>query len=533
MPRVDHRMLNGKGRPCLWLVAAASVAAGLGVLIHPAAAVILIPVLLFVTLLHAGVETYWLIRLRDALGVKAGYPLSRSLYAEAIRLIEANRSMAQRFVQRHAVSGLPTREKLIQAMGRGPGVLGLIEFADFDRLSAIDPEKADQVLAEIARRISRMAGRSRLAAHIDRAHFALWFAGSSEDEAAPSLQAIGYALQDRMLIDGEELLPVIRLGHIACDPNITPAAKLISRAFSLLASGHSMAAGAVDQASKAISCDYALEQDLRRAIPAGEFETWFQPFLDARTQSVCGAEALIRWRHPVRGMISPVEFIPLAEAAGLSTELGAWVLDAACRAAGHWTAMGLPGVKVAVNVSGHQLERDGFDSLVERTLGRHGLSPRLLELELTESIAMADSRTAAQLFERIRAMGAAISIDDFGTGFSSLSYLKKLSFDKLKIDREFVTDVDRRRDCQAICQSIIALARGLGISVLAEGVERPEEMLWLRRHGCNLFQGFYFARPLPEADFLVFARDRQTIASLLNPSAPPFPAEPNSYARTA
>jgi EAL domain-containing protein (putative c-di-GMP-specific phosphodiesterase class I)/GGDEF domain-containing protein len=533
MPRIGHRMLGGKGRPWLWLLAAASIAIGVGILIHPAAAALLLPLLLAITLLHASAETYWLMRLRKAFGIKGSYPLARGIYAEALKLIEANRSMAQRFVQRHGVSGLPTREKLIQAMAEGPGVLGMIEFADFDRLSAIDPERADHVLAEIARRISRMAGPSRMAAHVDRAHFALWFAGSSEDEAAPALQAIAYALQDRMLIDGEELLPVIRLGHVACDPDIAPAAKLISRAFSLLASRHGMASGPVDQASKAVSCDFALEQDLRRAITAGEFETWFQPFLDARTQSVCGAEALIRWRHPVRGLVGPAEFIPLAEAAGLAAELGTWVLDAACRAAGNWTAMGLPGVKVAVNVSGHQLEREGFDNLVERTLGRHGLSARLLELELTESIAMADSRTAAQLFERIRASGAAISIDDFGTGFSSLSSLKKLSFDKLKIDREFVTDVDSRRDCQAICQSIIALARGLGISVLAEGVERPEEMLWLRRHGCNLFQGFYFARPMPEADFLAFARSGQTITSLFTTHARPSPAEPNSYARTA
>lgn len=533
MPRIGDRMLGGKGRPCLWLLAAASIASGLAMLVHPVAAVILLPLLLAVVLLHASAETYWLIRLRKALSVKGGYPLARGIHAEAVKLIEANRSMAQRSVQRHGVSGLPTREKLIQAMAQGPGVLGMIEFADFDRLSAIDPERADHVLAEIAKRISRMAGRSRMAAHVDRAHFALWFAGSGEDEAAPALQAIAYALQDRMLIDGEELLPVIRLGHMACDPDVAPAAKLISRAFSLLASRHHLAPGPIDEASKAISCDFALEQDLRRAITAGEFELWYQPFLDARTQSVCGAEALIRWRHPVRGLVSPVEFIPLAEAAGLAAELGTWVLDAACRAAGNWSAMGLPNVKVAVNISGHQLERDGFDSLIERTLGRHGLSPRLLELELTESIAMAESRTAAQLFERIRALGAAISIDDFGTGFSSLSTLKKLSFDKLKIDREFVTDVDSRRDCQAICQSIIALARGLGISVLAEGVERAEEVQWLRRHGCNLFQGFHFARPLPEADFLAFARNSQNIASLFAMNALPFPTEPNSHARTA
>lgn len=533
MPRTGHRMQGGNGRPLLWLLTAVSVTVLLGMLIFPTATLLYLTIFIGAASLHIAAETFWLVRLRKALRAGTAYPLSRAIHAEVLNLIEANRSIAPRQVQRHGVSGLPTREKLIHVISQGPGVLGMIEFTDFDRLSAIDPEKADRVLVEIAKRISRMAGAGRMAAHVDRAHFALWFASASEEDATTALQAITYALQDRILIDGEELLPVVRMGHMACDPSLAPAAKLVSRAFSLLASRHSNMLGSIEAASKAISCDFALEQDLRRAITGGEFELWFQPFLDARTQSVCGAEALIRWRHPVRGLVAPAEFIPLAEAAGLAGELGTWVLDAACRAARNWSATGLPDVKVAVNVSGQQLERDGFDSLVERTLGRHGLPARLLELELTETIAMADSRTAAQLFERIRAFGITISIDDFGTGFSSLSHLKKLSFDKLKIDREFVTGIDSRRDCQAICQSIIALGRGLGISVLAEGVERTEEMLWLRRHGCSLFQGFHFARPLPQTDFLAFARDRQRIASLFSTNAPPLHPKKITHARTA
>jgi len=534
MPGIDRKVQGRRDRPWWWLAVSFCIAlVGLSLafpkLILPGASALIVAGLCL-----AAVESFWLIRIGRSLGLPGALPTGRAVHAQVLKLIEVNRSIAQRLVQRHGVSGLPTRERLVQAMSEGPGIVGIIEFADFDRLSAIDPEKADQVLAEIAQRITRMAGTTRIAAHIDRAHFALWFAGASEGEAAPALQAITYALQDRMLIGGEELLPVIRMGHMACDPQTAPAEKLLSRAFSALAARHSGSLGPAEtMLSQTAGCDFALEQDLRRAVTGGEFELWFQPFLDGRSQSVCGAEALIRWRHPVRGLVSPAEFIPLAEAAGLAGEIGTWVLDAACRAARSWSATGLPGVRIAVNVSGHQLERDGFDRLVERTLSRHGLPPRLLELELTETIAMADSRTAALLFERIRALGVAISIDDFGTGYSSLSYLKKLSFDKLKIDREFVTDVDSRRDCQAICQSIIALGRGLGISVLAEGVERPEEMMWLRRHGCQLFQGFHFARPMPEHDFLAFARDGQGIANLFTPNSLPFPGRKAPHARIA
>ena len=534
MPRIGHRMQERKIRPGFRLAALLlCIALPAGLLAFRQAALPFLIILSVAALAYLAVEGFWLIRVGRALGVGGACPLGRAVHGRVLKLIEANRSIAQRLVQRHGVSGLPTRERLIQVMSEGPGILGIIEFADFDRLSAIDPEKADQVLAEIAQRITRMAGTTRIAAHVDRAHFALWFAGASENEAAPALQAITYALQDRILIGGEELLPVIRMGHMLCDPAAAPAEKLLSRAFSTLAARHSGALSPADALSQATGYDFALEQDLRRAITSGEFELWFQPFIDARSQSVCGAEALIRWRHPVRGLVSPVEFIPLAEAAGLADEIGTWVLDAACRATRSWSATGLPAVKIAVNVSGRQLERDGFDRLVERTLSRHGLPPRLLELELTETIAMADSRTAALLFERLRALGVAISIDDFGTGYSSLSYLKKLSFDKLKIDREFVTDVDSRRDCQAICQSIIALGRGLGINVLAEGVERPEEMIWLRRHGCQLFQGFHFARPMPESDFLAFARDRQAVTRLFTPKTLPSPGRPAPHARIA
>jgi Amt family ammonium transporter len=203
------------------------------------------------------------------------------------------------------------------------------------------------------------------------------------------------------------------------------------------------------------------------------------------------------------------------EAGGMAHPVGMWILNVACREARRWQAEGLAGLRVAVNVSGHQLQRDDLPALVERALARHSLGPDALEMELTESVAMGDGDHAARLFQQLRAMGVRIAIDDFGTGYSSFSTLRTLAFDKIKIDREFVTNVDARRDSQAICQSIIALGRGLGIRVLAEGVECRAEYEWLRRHGCTHFQGYYFAPPLDGAAFVAFARDGEGLARLL------------------
>jgi EAL domain-containing protein (putative c-di-GMP-specific phosphodiesterase class I) len=222
----------------------------------------------------------------------------------------------------------------------------------------------------------------------------------------------------------------------------------------------------------------------------------------------------LRWHNVEAGSPSPAVFIPVVERIGLAEEVGLWTLDSACRQAWEWERKLHAGMKIAVNMSAHQLARPDLDDLVRRTIERHRLPPPLLEIELTETVAAIDSVQAKALLQRIRALGVTISIDDFGAGFSSLSYLKQLVFDKLKIDREFVTEVNVHKDSQAICQSIIALGRGLGIPVLAEGVETREEYLWLRRHGCNLFQGFFFSRPLPASEFSDLLAQPQLIFKL-------------------
>jgi EAL domain-containing protein (putative c-di-GMP-specific phosphodiesterase class I) len=195
-------------------------------------------------------------------------------------------------------------------------------------------------------------------------------------------------------------------------------------------------------------------------------------------------------------------------------EIGLWVLNAACREAGGWREQGLKDLKMAVNLSARQLQDPELSSIIVRTLERHGLAAQNLELELTETAAMEDSARTRELFHQLRGLGVGVAIDDFGSGYSSLSYVKNLPFSKLKIDREFVMAVDERRDSRAICAALVELARGLDITVLAEGVESGGEVDTLRELGCSMFQGFFFGRPITASSFLDTVTDPRWLARL-------------------
>lgn len=430
------------------------------------------------------------------------------------------RGSDDRHEQRHALTGLPTREPLLARMAAdGAGTLGLIALTDFDRLSAFDPALADRALKQFATRITRMIGAERMVAHVDRSHFALWLGPQvTSTEAEQQLVAISYALGDAMHDGGRELLPEVRVHHASWAVEEEAPQATLARVLAACAAAIDgpLQVQRIDEGSAAAERErYALEQDLRSALHNDEFELRYQPQIDATSGRVIGAEALLRWNSPTRGMVSPTLFIPILENAGMIEDVGLWALNAACREARTWRRLSKTPLSVAVNVSAHQLDRADIHTLIKRTLERHSLRAGLLEIELTESAAAADVGRAERLFEALHALGIHIAIDDFGTGFSSLSALRALAFDKIKIDRQFVTDVEQRRDSQAICQSIIALARGLGIRVLAEGVERQEEYLWLRRHGCSEFQGYYFARPLTGADFHAFVRNSANLRDRL------------------
>ena len=241
-----------------------------------------------------------------------------------------------------------------------------------------------------------------------------------------------------------------------------------------------------------------IENELREAIGKGQFELYYQPIIDVRMQTVCGGEALVRWHHPRRGLIGPEEFIPVAETSGLIIPLGDWILQQACKDAASWPEA----LMVSVNLSAVQFNKGNLFDVVLCALVESGLNPERLELEITESALLDNQASHLQTIRQLKNLGITVSLDDFGIGYSSASYLTNFPFDKIKIDKSFIQGAEQRRDCAAVIASVLALARGLEIAVTAEGVETEHQFQMLRKAGVEYAQGFLFARPSPQARFV-------------------------------
>jgi diguanylate cyclase (GGDEF)-like protein/PAS domain S-box-containing protein len=245
----------------------------------------------------------------------------------------------------------------------------------------------------------------------------------------------------------------------------------------------------------------SIEENLRRALERQEFALHFQPKINLKTGKISGAEALIRWTHPVRGPVSPAQFIPVAEDCGLILPIGQWVLREACKQARAWVEAGLPLATMAVNISSMEFRDENFLQSVFTTLSETGLDPRSLELELTESVLMKRAESAASVLKTLREKGVQIAVDDFGTGYSSLSYLRKFPIDALKIDQSFVRQITTTPDDTSIVTAVISMGRSLKLRVVAEGVETHEELVFLQARLCDEAQGYYFSRPVLPQQF--------------------------------
>jgi len=247
----------------------------------------------------------------------------------------------------------------------------------------------------------------------------------------------------------------------------------------------------------------SLDSELHNALTRNEFSLYYQSKIDAATGLLVGAEALVRWVHPKRGLVSPGEFIPMAEESGLIVEIGAWVLSEACRQIGAWLEDGLVPPTVAVNISARQFSSKEFLSMVEDALRKNAFDRRYLQLELTESVFMGNVEGNLHTLNQVHDLGLKISLDDFGTGYSSLSYLSRFPIDELKIDQSFVKALgaEGKDNSRTIVIAIIAMARALGLTVVAEGVETPAQATFLRENGSNQLQGYLFGKPMPAAEF--------------------------------
>jgi EAL domain-containing protein (putative c-di-GMP-specific phosphodiesterase class I) len=313
------------------------------------------------------------------------------------------------------------------------------------------------------------------------------------------------------LAGGESLFLHISIGICVYPDGASSAAEFIGNAerakFDAKARGSGNVVTYVPQTADAdrFSDRFRLEFALREATARGEMFLVYQPMVDVKSGRVVGTEALVRWLHPQHGIVGPNAFIPMAEEIGIIGELGNWVLTNACRQTRRWHDLGWTDLFVAVNVSATQFRQKDFLAQVAATLAETGLDARYLELELIESELMEDTEMTIDMLKKLKAMGVGLSIDDFGTGYSSLSYLSRLPIDGLKIDKAFLQDIGVGTENRAIATAIVALAKCLGRSVVAEGVETPAQLAFVRELGCDRAQGFLIARPLDACAIPQFA----------------------------
>jgi EAL domain-containing protein (putative c-di-GMP-specific phosphodiesterase class I) len=316
-------------------------------------------------------------------------------------------------------------------------------------------------------------------------------------------------------VDGHELFSTLSIGAALmhcenCPDTASMVEAMVQQAASacnrVRRSGGNDFAVYDEAMSRAAANALRLAADLHHAVENSELRLLYQPKVDTATGRLLGMEALVRWIHPERGMVSPVEFIPVAEDSGLIVAIGRWVLREACRQNAAWQRMGLRPIRVAVNLSARQFASEGLLGEIDAALADSDLPVDSLELEITESMVMSDPESVIRLLGAIHDKGIHIALDDFGTGHSSLAYLKRFPIDCLKVDRAFIKDTPENTDDVAIAKTIIAMAQALGLSTVAEGVETSAQRELMRELGCEQIQGYFFSRPLAADDFLSYYR---------------------------
>jgi diguanylate cyclase (GGDEF)-like protein len=416
-----------------------------------------------------------------------------------------------------ALTGLPNRillnERLEQALGRSRrGEKIAVHVLDLDRFKHVNDTmghpSGDKLLKMVTGRLCSQARETDTVARLGGDEFAVLQAGiSHSDDATALAQRIIEAISSPYEIDGQQVVIGTSVG-IAIGPGDGDSPEEILRNADLAlyrakGDGRGTHRFFEQEMDRQIQTRRALEWDLRRALAAAELELHYQPVVDVATSRITGLEALIRWRHPVHGTMAPAAFIPLAEEIGVICQIGEWTIREACATAAHWPN----DWKVAVNLSAAQFKSPRLMHVVATALASSGLRPDRLELEITETTLLHDSQATLKTFHELRALGVRIVMDDFGAGHSSLGYLQRFPFDKIKIDRSFVQNITESAGSLNIVRAVAALAHGLGIASTAEGVETPAQLEAVKAEGCSEMQGYLFSRPLPahEIDRLLSA----------------------------
>ncbi|RLB37030.1 MAG: hypothetical protein DRH30_13925 [Deltaproteobacteria bacterium] len=416
---------------------------------------------------------------------------------------------------------------LARAMRAGSGVATLI--LDMDRFKEINDmlghEVGDKLLIEAARRIRASVRDQDTVARLGGDEFAVVLEGVSEaKEVLPVIERIIKSLSEVTSVDGHEVKTSTSVGIAMYPENGNNLSELLRAAdlamYQAKSSGHGRYRFFADAMQEEAQSRHALEWALRRAVERKEFELFYQPQLCLRTGMVIGVEALLRWMSPTRGLLTPYHFIAGLEEFRLINDVGEWVLQTACEQIRKWHMMDFEPMRIAVNVSAQQFEDPMLIDKVRSALKETKLPPEFLELELTESCLMSDPAQTTALLREIRDVGVRVAIDDFGTGYSSLAYLHEFPLNALKIDKNFVQNVESNDRGGPISQMVIGLGQNLGLEVIAEGVETEAQLRYMREHGCDVAQGYFYARPESPEDLTPWLKANQRVSETYVRSIP-------------
>ena len=414
-----------------------------------------------------------------------------------------------------ALTGLANRRlfqehlSIALALAQRRNSLVAVLFIDLDHFKVVNDSLGhsvgDDLLKHVSSRLRCVLREGDTVARVGGDEFTIVLQElEKREDAARIAQKVLHTISEPVELAGHRLYVTASVGITIFPEDGTDAETLLKNADSAMyrakAEGRNTYQMATRELSRATRERMTLEIGLHNAIERNEFELHYQPQIDLATMRIVGTEALIRWRHPSRGMISPGEFIPLAEERGFIVIIGDWVVRTACEQARRFHDMGHE-IRVSVNISARQFREPSFVTMIEDVVRRTGISPKLLELEITENVAMENVDLTLTVLSRLRRIGVSIAIDDFGTGHSALNYLKRFPIDTLKIDRDFVEDLPYGDEDAAIVHAIVGLARGLRLRVVAEGVETAEQLEYLRSVKCPEVQGYIFGHPVPAREF--------------------------------
>jgi diguanylate cyclase (GGDEF)-like protein len=426
--------------------------------------------------------------------------------------------------QHDVLTGLPNRsllqDRLSQAIAYSERTLHpvWVMLIDLDRFKFVNDsmghKAGDVLLMTVAARLRTALRETDTVARLSGDEFvAILTEHADERLSADIVQRVMDSVAQPVMLGNKEFFVTCSIGVAVYPTDGAPAEALIEHADIAMYRAKKLGRNNFQFYTPAMNEEamerVRIEGALRNALERNEFVLHYQPQVDLATGAIVGMEALIRWRHPELGMVAPNRFISVAEETGLIVPIGAWVIRTACAQNKLWQEAGLGPLRVAVNLSARQFSSPNLVAELREVLDHTGLPPSLLEIELTESLFMSDVNLAVDLLHSMKALGVKLSIDDFGTGYSSLSYLSRFPIDVLKIDRSFVNDITRDANDAAIVDSIIALAHNLKLAVIAEGVETAEQLAYLREHGCDEMQGYFFSRPLPAQEFEQLLKKRQ------------------------